>query len=197
MKETKQQERNETYPIAKRNCGVLPKTEAAQSGKKLKCAIFDQSSQGSLWSTLSPMSVVNAQNNQKTGASLRNTLVSSDCTHRATAFAAETTADLDISGSTATYSSNGLVICHSQHRARQHTCKSMQESHPCQTRFIVGPHVHQLEARRLARARVDGVVQPLICRHEPVPIRAGPVVRGGPRGHRDLDVGPGFVNKVT
>jgi hypothetical protein len=47
---------------------------------------------------------------QKTGASLRNILLSSDVTHLTTVLAAATTADLGKPGNTLIYSSNGLVI---------------------------------------------------------------------------------------
>jgi hypothetical protein len=47
---------------------------------------------------------------QKTGASLKNILVSSDVTHLTTVLAAATTAALGNPGKTLMYSSNGLVI---------------------------------------------------------------------------------------
>jgi hypothetical protein len=125
------------------------------------CVIGTQAMRWGALALLSPF-----QSDQNTGASFKNSRSSSFFTQRATAFAAPTTALFGSSGDSATYNSNGCVICDDPKSTQ--VLQSRDTTYPAHDALLLRPYILQLQRSFLPRLAMNRIVHDLIQRDNPV-----------------------------
>jgi len=133
------------------------------------CDTHHEQNKSTVTTITSDLLTTENNDNQKTGASLKNNRPSSFLTHRATALAAPTAALLGNRGESAMYNSNGCVIYStwSSSYTSSQSPYGWTATYPAHYTFSLGPYILQFQRPFLTWLGVDCIMQNLIQRNYP------------------------------